>query len=827
MNVTFGNSCPTLRSIRSAAHLRLTVAIFCAGLLCPALAAEDYNGLILRAQAGDTAPALDYLRREIPAKPDDKKFIADWIEVAGWAGLDAEVTQIYRDYGTRVDLAPRTIAAIARAYRNQRAWDDSAALYLRALAKEPHNTDLRIGQINLLADAGRDADALRSANALVADAPLDARRRLALAYVHTAALRPYAALAEVTRARSLARDDLNVERAYIDALQTAGLPTVAERLSNTKKGLLPDVQHRRLKGDVGAELVRLAFAPERSEFERYQIADRALALYDKLLTEWSLSPAPDVVRDIQRLRIDRLGALTARSRMAEAVAEYDALRGSNVVLPDYAARWIAGAYLYLAKPELARDLYREVLSHDAAIGMQSPADASGLFYALVEVESMDQALELAEANARRRKPVRYVNGLNEPLPNDEWADAQAQAALAHSFADNLPEAQLRLERMLGLAPGNMGLRTAIAGVYRARAWPRRAEEELKLGESMDARNLALELQQGFTALELQEWNQADLLASDVMARFPENRQSQRLSRLRDVHNMAELKISGYRASSSNNPAIGNRDYGIDAVAYSAPIGVDWRIFGGAGFGSGDFREGPGTHRTVRAGADWRVRDNTVEAEVSSHSFGFGRRAGWRLEARHDFNDQWQAGAAVEQLSRNTPLRALTSNLTADGATAFLRWRANERREWTVSLAPLRYSDGNNNMAVSLLGRERLYTRPYLSADLVLALASSRNSQQAGPYFSPVADFSMLPTLEVAHVIYRRYQTEWRQQFVVGAGTYAQRDFATGSTATIGYSQRVRMNDVLEAALGFTVMRRPYDGRQENISRGTFDFLYRF
>ncbi|MGY2281662.1 hypothetical protein ACW9H0_29080, partial [Pseudomonas monsensis] len=74
-----------------------------------------------------------------------------------------------------------------------------------------------------------------------------------------------------------------------------------------------------------------------------------------------------------------------------------------------------------------------------------------------------------------------------------------------------------------------------------RDWPRRAENTLKETEAQAPRDIGLEVSQGHTALDLQEWRQLDALTDDVVDRAPDNRQVQRLSRLRDVHDMAELR----------------------------------------------------------------------------------------------------------------------------------------------------------------------------------------------------------------------------------------------------------------------------------------------
>lgn len=86
---------------------------------------------------------------------------------------------------------------------------------------------------------------------------------------------------------------------------------------------------------------------------------------------------------------------------------------------------------------------------------------------------------------------------------------------------------------------------------------------------------------------------------------------------------------------------------------------------------------------------------------------------------------------------------------------------------------------------------------------------------------------MLPTVNVNHVLYHRYETSWSQQFQVGAGTYSQRDYSTGAIGLLSYGQRVTWNDVFEAGAALSVLNRPYDGDRETDLRLLLDLTYRF
>ena len=75
--------------------------------------------------------------------------------------------------------------------------------------------------------------------------------------------------------------------------------------------------------------------------------------------------------------------------------------------------------------------------------------------------------------------------------------------------------------------------------------------------------------------------------------------------------------------------------------------------------------------------------------MSANQYGHGARTGLRLSAAYDLDDHWQIGGSAERLSRDTP-RALASGVSSNGLSAYARWRAHERSEWTLRLSPSRF-----------------------------------------------------------------------------------------------------------------------------------------
>ncbi len=631
---------------------------------------------------------------------------------------------------------------------------------------------------------------------------------------------PHAALELATAAYERAPDAPGVAHAYVLALRQARLPRAALRIAQAHPGLADPALVRALQADAAAQLTRTASADARGEAERYVLADRALAEYDRLIPQWR-ALGPQARGDVRRAETDRLQALRARGRMRDLAAGYEAMRAEGTPVPDYALDDAASAYLALRRPEEAAPLFERSLASTA--GQDATARAAGqigLFYALSESDRTGAAnAELDRALAALPTWV-WIKGDPVRHPNPAKLDAELVRALGALYQGDTLDAQARLDRMAGEAPGNTGLRVARAEVWRARDLPRRAESELKIAETQAPRSIEVELGQAETALALQEWRQAGLLRDDLMARFPESAAVQRLDRAWTAHRQAEWRTSASRGGASGGAVLGSREASIDTVLYSPPLDENWRAFAGTGYAEARFEEGTGHYAWARAGLEWRGRDLTAQVEASGNRYGHGTRAGAAFSAFVDLDDHWQAGVGASLLSRDTPLRALKHDIRANGLSASLRWRGDERREWTLTVAPAFFSDGNRRLEAGLSGRQRLYTAPSVRIDALLDLSASHNTADDAPYFNPRSDLTILPALQLAHTLYQRGDVRWEQRAQLAAGAYAQQGYGTGGLYTLGYGLRYRHGPAFEIGFLASVASRPYDGQRER----SFNFL---
>ena len=632
--------------LRPLQRHRITIlALLISGLsVNSALAETQYDSLIIKARAGDTAPVLDYLQKESKAGPLNSGQVDDWLQIAGWAGRDQEVIDVYERYHSSTNLSSRGLAAAARAYRNEKRWDQALALWQSSLKKDPTNPDLITGMIMTQADSGRGGEALQQAKELAERNP-SAKNYMTLSYLSRATNRNYDALQASSEAVRLAPESEEVLKNHLEILQRNRIADPALQLAKENPKLVTAEHYRQLERDAAAEQVRMAVMPTRSETERFYIADQALADYQDLLTRWSKDPAAQ--EDYQRARIDRLGALLVRRNTVELIKEFEAMEAEGYKMPDYARRWAASAYIDQRMPEKAAPILTSLYYADGKTFRNSDdlLDADDLYYSLNESEQLDKAHQFAK-NYSEQTPYQVgVYGLPGKEPNDDWMEGQTLLVQSLVALNDLPAAQKKLETLSSTAPANQNLRIALASVYLAKDLPRKAEQELKAVESLAPRSLILERAQAETAMDLQEWHQMELLTDDVIARSPEDVPSQELDRQRKIHNMYELRVSGNRALSSNSPVSGNKDYGFETLLYSPPIAENWRVFGGGSYNNSQFEEGTGINRVLRLGGEWTSRDHWVEAEVNNQNYGFGNKTGARLATWYDFNDHWRVGGA--------------------------------------------------------------------------------------------------------------------------------------------------------------------------------------
>jgi len=549
--------------------------------------------------------------------------------------------------------------------------------------------------------------------------------------------------------------------------------------------------------------------------ERFLRLDRALTATDPLAAEFLAGKMPDA-EDTRRLT-DRLSALAARRRAADAVALYETLLARGIPVPLWAERDVAGSYLELRRPQEALALYQRAVDANA-----DDFDANlGLFFALVETEQLDAATEHIDAYAARLPERRHLDGRY----NGERLSADITADRVRIFADRLSEAQIRIDARHTAIPYNSEARQSSASLALARGWPRQGNEMLRRTIGSDPINPALRADLSENLLTLQDWPAARAALDAATDLDPDNGAVRRARRSYALYDSYELYVeAGYGEGGEIN-YFGSRDWSIDSYLYSRPIADDWRVFAHNYSASADFEGDSQTWIRSGAGVEWRQKDWRLTGEVNG---GNGVKAGATGTVRWKPDDTWTFYGGAESVTNQIPLRAVADGIYASRASLGADWRQNESRKLALAVAASNFSDGNLRNGVNASWFERWASGPKWMFETTLGADASRNSLDTSVnYFNPKSDRSLWLTAAVENLTWRSYDHSFRQRLALTAGTYWQEYYGSGAIEAIEYGHRWELDRDLSLRYGIGRMLRPYDGEREGRTFANLVLLWRF
>jgi biofilm PGA synthesis protein PgaA len=696
-----------------------------------------------------------------------------------------------------------------RAAANLKRFGLAVELYQAAIKRAPDRTDIVAGLAYSLIDDRKPDDAV---------ALLEARKRsmwqeipLLEAYAEALQARRDSAHALLVYERILALEPRNraAIRNRIFTVARIGAPHRAIELAQQSPGALSEDELLGLKSDQAALTTRWGAAADPSAPDRFANTDLALADNERLLQELQASGKGGSAA-ARRLQFDRIEALRNRARMREVVTLHEGLVAEGVEVPVYAQIAAADAHLYLEQPEKARDLYLRALQQTS----DNFSAQVQLFYAYSDGEQHREALEqIDRVVAATPKRIAAYSPLTI-ADNPDYASATATAAAARGYQDYLDEAQQRLEDLQRLAPYNMEVRDKLALIYGARGWPRRAEEEHLWILAVEPAYRDSRIGYANTLRELQDWGPAGREVGALEAAYPEDRQVQRAERQWRIHNMRELQIdAGTGESSGGAGPLGTREHAFETRLYSQPIAQDWRAFLHQFEASATFADGKGYRRRLGAGAEYRVRDLRLAAELSD-SYDSNSDLGASLTGSWSLDDQWSFEGAVDSSSNDIPLQARLADVRGKSLRAGVTWRAHESRSFGASFQTLDFSDGNRRNIVTGSAFQRFLTGPVWKLDGAAALYASTNSASNVNYFNPEQDFGLEMRLIGEQRLWRRYDRSFVHRLFLTLGNYRQQDFGSGKVGGIRYEQEWSLDNRLglrySAERGF----HPYDGVRE-------------
>jgi biofilm PGA synthesis protein PgaA len=543
--------------------------------------------------------------------------------------------------------------------------------------------------------------------------------------------------------------------------------------------------------------------------------DRALTATDALAAEFFAGKPPDA-EDRRRLT-DRLSALAARRRAADAVKLYETLRERDIPVPLWAERDVAGSYLDLRRPQDALALYQRVVADNP-----DDFDANlGLFFALVETEQLDAATAQIDAYAARLPERRHLDGRY----NGERLSADITADRVRIFADRLDEAQARIDPRHAAIPYNSEARQSSASLALARGWPRQGDEMLRRTIGSDPINPGLRADLSENLLTLQDWPGARAALDAAADLDAESGAVLRARRSYELYDSYELYVEAGYGEGQDINFFGSRDWSIDSYLYSRPIADTWRVFAHNYSASADFFGDSQSWIRSGAGVEWRHKDWRLTGEVNG---GSGVKAGATGTVRWKPDDQWTFYGAAESVTNQIPLRAVADGIYANRASLGADWRQHESRKLAVGVFASDFSDGNLRSGVNTSWFERWASGPKWMFETTLGADASRNSLDTSVnYFNPKSDRSLWLTAAVENLTWRSYDHAFRQRLALTGGTYWQQDFGSGAIEAIEYTHRWELDRDLSLRYGIGRLLRPYDGDREGRTFANLTLLWRF
>lgn len=784
-----------------------------------------YQAAMARAAKGQVADAAEAMAQLAHQFPDQPLYLHEAISLLERAGRYADALAL----GERVerDRAPAyVLESLAGAAAGVQRFDLASDLYVAVLKRHPGRKEslqglASAGAQRVVVSGGLPPFSQRGYDALT---PADAHEVMALeaAQLEGKGLF-YAALQLDEDILRLSPDDRRAQAALIRISARLGATHQAVRLAAKYPDVVDAQLRDRLTRDRTAVEARWA-ERQRSLPGRHLVGtarlDAAIVRTDDLAQRFLASDAPMSEAQLAWLH-DRIVLLGMRRRARDVVALHDRFARRGLPLPGYVLGTVAGAYLQLHQPTRASALYERVLREDP-----NDADARvGMYFALLESEAHEQAyawiddwVKAAGAERRRRDDADSKARL--------W-EARLLQARSREYAGEPAVAQRLLEDLQAEAPNSGGVRSAMASVYRARGWPRRAWDTWQLQLLHDGDDVDARAQSVGALLDTYRFGMAREQLSEAQARQPDAPSVARSLRDWQLHERPELTLGANLGRSNDTVAPnGTRDDTVDAYLFSRPFAERYRLFVHGHYAQADLADGYGHYNRAGAGLEYRAPDLRLTGELHAGIDGDGA-PGLLLGGRWWMTDVWNVAANVDTRTQDIPLKARGANIDAKRAQVELEARLNESRAFAAALGGYDFSDDNRRRFVQASWREGLLMRPRYNLAARIDLYASRNSRSDAPYFNPSSDRSASASLTGAWRTYRRYEREFVQEMTLSAGNYWQEGFGSGATWGIEYAHRWQLHDGLSLRYAVGHTQHPYDGEQSGRSYLTLDMDWKF
>ena len=605
-------------------------------------------------------------------------------------------------------------------------------------------------------------------------------------------------------------DDREAQALNVSLLTELGATTRARELASTLQPPQSQADKARLEADHVARETRWAVGEPADLRTPYAEADRAV-VDTRRLADDPLLPTDMRLRE----QFDLIVALDQAGLMDEAVQRYDALHKQGVTLPAYAERNAADALLARRRPAEAAQLYEDSIAKDP--GPYDAADIDprlGLMYAYEESGQTNKAFTTIDDLAAKEQPWVRVPGIRLPIQNPRKLDAESAAISLRSIVDMQADAYARIVPLSREAPANSEIRRQLGMVELARGWPRRAQDDLTIANTLNPRDVDSYLDEVDTQRALHDYEGIDENLAEAQVLGSRTDRVDRAIQSWDRERGWQFDISQENGKGSS-PDYGDRDSATVATIESPLIDDHWRVVALGRYSTADLPEGDVRRSRVGFGVRGYARglEAYVQALPATDSY-VGKTA---LEAGFDWSlsDHWSVAADFSTAGEDTPLRAQFYGISAKTLDTAVTWRASELTQARLGLSRDNFSDGNKRTSWIAAFTQRVYTAPNLALDGGVELGGSMNTQTDRPYFNPRRDNSYALTGRLQNLLGQFYERQVTQRIDVAVGQYDEQGYATDWMASVRYGQIFQPRAGIRLGWGIGWHNQPYDGRREH------------
>ncbi|WP_457598827.1 poly-beta-1,6 N-acetyl-D-glucosamine export porin PgaA [Hydrogenimonas sp.] len=777
-------------------------------------ARTDHEKAVSLARQGQTDRAADMLRQLYRSDPKNRRLLHDLITVLSWGGFDKEALS----YRNRIDLdrAPSyLLQAIAKSARNIGAYDYAVKVYTVGSKRYPGIPEFRTALAMTLYDKG----APDSAESVLRRAEKRAKRarerwRIAEVYEYGGAsfdaMRIYESLQREREYR-----ERSIKKRF-GLLLHLGMPSRAQELLHAYPDLFSEDDVAALQTDLAAFALRWG---KRGDYVRPQEKQRllleALATIEKSLGNYDLSASGDLERRVVVTALcDKIVALNALGRNAQAILLYESFSKRGVSFADYAKLAVADAYLAKKSAKRAKTVLKELLERD-------PDNFEAkvlLFYAYSDGYEMNEAIRFAE-RMDAKEPMKVWDRWHlYKKRNPRKLDAVMLRILSSAYAGHLGDAQRSLEALLAKAPGNGWIRTTLAQIYLYRGWYERAQKQYRIARNLDEQDFTAAAGTVETAFLLREYEEADRGMARLQTRFAQMEpEIEALKKRLRLEKEGGFDLQSLFLDSPATNAVGTYS-GMEHTLslYSALFANRYRFLVDGRWIAAEYDGQRLQNRRIDMGISFS-RARFEGSATLGYSVGGVNKIAPKIEVGYRFDDHWSVGGGYSLFSVSTPIRAIDAGIHSDRLFASVDYRASERYASSVSLERSSFSDGNLRTALSLYNHSRLVEGPYYNLASHLYAGVSDNTLQDRPYYNPDRNGYVSLNLQNRWLLTRLYDFHITQIVGIEGGIHWEKGYGSNMTGVLSLGQEWSLSERLWLSFGYRRKRASYDGAIEYIN----------